>query len=105
MADDSPRISINGVDLSAFVKDIQFDPASLDEPFGPIGLIGDLKARGTITIQGYFVDADSYVCDLCHRQAKRMPSGDPVLRHPSMPDLAVCGDCLVPLIEQGIVAD
>lgn len=98
---DEPRLTVNGVDLSAFVKDIKID-VSRSNDYHDAFLPG-LKNVGPITITGYFDDPTTYVCGVCGQTTARLASGDPVLQHSTMRSVPVCGDCLVPLIEQGVV--
>ena len=98
-----PKFIFNGIDLSAYVKDVQFT-AKPDVDTDPI--VGGYPLR-EFTITGIWENRPVNVsarCGICGQLFIPGDEGTPILVHKSSGlRMTACPSCVVPLIEQGLV--
>ncbi len=98
MADEQPpKMFINGIDLSAYVKDFRTDTGEFDgRAFGES--FPGLKRMEPISITGHWIDY-GVTCGNCGQPFVPGPEGTPVLTDTASGlSIEVCPDCVVAVL-------
>jgi len=97
--DDPPKCFIDGIDLSACVKNYQITPDGPVYDLPPFGGAAGLKPMAPITITGYFDDG-RMTCGNCGDRFMPGPEGTPTITHePSGVAVVACPACVVAILK------